>query len=229
MWCVISFDLFSLGWCRWLTTIWMCEHFCWSAHLRDSSVQSCIDLMELQSQPNSTTPAGRAGTPFRPPIRCDRSTSPRDTCTEWGTSFQVDNNARQSRRVVVSGYHQSLIKQKKKTSKWGNKFDSDEKLCSCVKDKWHLEDTHIVLGTADTVSGQWGQCDCSVSLVGRRWMVRWVWRNQGDTQTFEDSEIIVRYISAEAGFSRGSTDVTHPCMQSTSGALRATCVQAFPA
>lgn len=66
--------------------------------------------------------------------------------------------------------------------------------CLCVKDKWHLEDMHIVLGTADTVSGQWGQCDCSVSLVGRHWSVRWVWRNQGDTQTCQDSGRIKKCI-----------------------------------
>lgn len=43
-----------------------------------------------------------------------------------------------------------------------------------VKNEWHLEGRHIVLDTADTVIGQWGQCDCSLSLEDRRWLARWV-------------------------------------------------------
>lgn len=54
--------------------------------------------------------------------------------------------------------------------------------------KCHLEDRHIVLDTADTVSGQLGQCDCSVSPVGTHWMARLVLKTQEDTQTCQDTD-----------------------------------------
>lgn len=54
-------------------------------YLLDRSVQSCIGQTEIQTQPSSTSPVGTACTPFRFPGRCARPTSPRDTCTGWGT------------------------------------------------------------------------------------------------------------------------------------------------
>lgn len=84
-------------------------HIAYYVYLRDSSAQSCTDPTELQTQLNSTSPVGMAGTHFLLPIHSDYSMSPRDTCTGWGTLFQVDSNVQQSRRAVVSGYLQFLI------------------------------------------------------------------------------------------------------------------------
>lgn len=60
--------------------------------------------------------------------------------------------------------------------------------------KCHLEDRHIVLDTADTVSGQLGQCDCSVSPVGTHWMARLVLKTQEDTQTCQDTDKVIKVI-----------------------------------
>lgn len=80
------------------------------AHLQGRSVQSCIDLTELQSRPGSTIPGDTADTPVQSPTHCGCSMSPLDICTEWGTCCQVGSNALQSRRAVASGCLQFLIK-----------------------------------------------------------------------------------------------------------------------
>ncbi|PWA20395.1 hypothetical protein CCH79_00003814 [Gambusia affinis] len=69
---------------------------------QDSSVQSYIGLMELQTQPSSTNLEGTAGTLLQPPVHFDCSMSPLDTCTALETSFQGDSNVRRNKEVAVA-------------------------------------------------------------------------------------------------------------------------------